>query len=107
MVARLQRALSSAYRVAQAKGVPLALRPILSALEPRLKASLEHEPERAIAVLVWLWARLPEVIGEAVDLTDHERVATIVARVELNEGLTAPSSSSPGEPAEPPSATST
>ena len=98
MVARLTRALEAALTVAQSKGVPLALRPILSALQPRLRASLEHEPERAVAVLVWLWARLPEVIGEAVDLTDHERVAAIVQAVELNEQLRVPPPPDPHEP---------
>lgn len=85
MIGRLQRTLEGAYRLAEAKGLPLALRPILHTLRPRLARSLAAEPERAIAVCVWLWARLPEVIGEAVDLTDHARVAAIVQAVEQRE----------------------
>lgn len=38
-----------------------------------------------VAILVWAWARLPELIGDSVDLNDQERVSTIVERVEQNE----------------------
>lgn len=66
------------------------LRPILKTLQPRLAASLDREPERAVAILVWAWARLPEVIGDAVDLSNAELVAAIVERVEQREGLRPP-----------------
>lgn len=61
-------------------------RPILELLRPRLRASLEREPERAAAILTWAWARIPELIGDAVDLADTDRVLAIVARVEEVEG---------------------
>jgi hypothetical protein len=63
---------------------------------------LADEPERAIAVLVWIWARLPDVIGEAVDLNDHERVWAIVSRVEQVEFGATPEPSPSSEPLEPP-----
>jgi hypothetical protein len=46
---------------------------------------LDEEPERVIAIATWAWARLPELIGADVDLTDHERVLAIVERVEQHE----------------------
>lgn len=85
MITRLRAALEGAYQVADLKGLPLVLRPILKTLQPRLAASLDREPERAVAILVWLWARLPEVIGDAVDLDDRDRVAAIVRLVEQRE----------------------
>jgi len=50
-----------------------------------LAASLAGDPERALALLTWAWARIPAVIGDQVDLTDQERVATIVRLVEEHE----------------------
>jgi len=84
-IERLLTALELGYRLASRPGVPLLARPILSALRPRLAASLAGDPERALALLTWAWARIPSVIGDQVDLTDQERVATIVALVERHE----------------------
>ena len=82
---RLTWALDQAYRMMEAKGVPSLARPILALLRPRLQRSVDEHPERPIALLVWAWARIPAVIGDAVDLTDLERVAAIVAMVEEHE----------------------
>lgn len=82
---RLRWALDRAYRMMEAKGVPVLARPILGALRPRLAASIDANPERPLALLVWAWARIPAIIGDAVDLTDTERVGAIVAMVEAHE----------------------
>lgn len=84
-ISRLLTALDRAYRVVARPGVPLPVRPILRGLRPRLERSLAADPERVIALLTWAWARIPEVIGDQVDLADHERVAAIVALVERHE----------------------
>lgn len=58
---------------------------MLRTLRPRLERSLADNPERAAAILTWAWARIPDLLGEAIDLRDTERVAAIVAIVERRE----------------------
>ena len=50
-----------------------------------MAASLAADPERAIALLTWAWARIPALIGDQVDLADQERVALIAALVDQYE----------------------
>lgn len=89
LLGRLMTALDRAYQVIEARA-PLPATLVVRTMRPRLERSLAAEPERAVAVLVWAWARIPELIGDAVDLTDTARVLAIVARVEQYElGLTA------------------
>lgn len=38
-----------------------------------------------VAIAVWAWAKLPELIGDAVDLEDRARVQAIIERVEQRE----------------------
>ena len=86
---RLQAALAAAYsNLEAANSLPALARPILGALRPRLERSLDEQPERAAAILTWAWARIPQLVGDAVDLTDAGRVAAIVERVEEVEGWT-------------------
>jgi hypothetical protein len=106
LVGRLMTALARAYQVIEARA-PLPATLVVKTMRPRLERSLAADPERAVAVLVWAWARIPELVGDTVDLTDTERVLAIVARVELYElGLeTAPimqtDAASEHEPPEP------
>lgn len=39
---------------------------------------------------MWAWARIPDLLGDAVDLADTERVMAIVATVEAHEFGEAP-----------------
>jgi len=67
---------------------------------------LEAEPERAVAIATYVWAKLPALIGPAVDLTDQQRVQAIVRRVDQVELSSEPSPST-GSAAGDPAPTST
>jgi hypothetical protein len=96
LVGRLMTALASAYQVIEARA-PLPAQLVVKTMRPRLERSLAADPERAVAVLVWAWARIPELVGATVDLTDTDRVLAIVAAVEHYELGLEPSP--PGAPA--------
>lgn len=83
MQLRLGRFLALAYRHLERAPAPFRL--TLTLLRPRLAASLDDEPERVVAIAVWAWAKLPELIGDAVDLEDRARVQAIIERVEQRE----------------------
>jgi hypothetical protein len=82
LTARLLEALAMAFDQLTESKTPPLFRPILSGLRPRLARSLAEEPERAAAILTWAWAKIPAVVGDAVDFTDEARVRAIVERVE-------------------------
>lgn len=87
---RLRLTLDRVYRQLEERSLPLAFRPILGALRPRLAASLDREPERAAALLTYAWAKIPDLLAGVVDLSDTPRVLAIVARVEEVEFGAAP-----------------
>lgn len=82
---RLQHGLSLAYQVLEARLTSAPARLTLKALRPRLERSLAAEPARMAALLTWAWARIPELLGDAVDLSDQARVVAIVEMVEQHE----------------------
>jgi len=84
---RLLEALATAYATLDRARLPWGAQPILALLRPRLEASLAADPARAAAILTWAWAKIPELIGDTVDLGDADRVAAIVERVEQVEGF--------------------
>jgi hypothetical protein len=79
---RMQEALASIFANLERTRTPAPFRLILAGLRPRLAASLDSEPERAAAILVWAWTQIPQMLGDAVDLTDTDRVLAIARRVE-------------------------
>lgn len=104
LVARLMTALAAAYQVIEARA-PLPAQLVVRTMRPRLERSLAGEPERAVAVLVWAWARIPELVGDTVDLTDTDRVLAIAALVEQRElGLAPPEPAAEPEPEPEPAA---
>lgn len=83
--ARMRLALDRAYLVLERRGMPAMAKAVLKAIRPRLERSLAEDPRRAAAILVWAWARIPELLGDTVDLTDSARVWAIVRTVEEHE----------------------
>lgn len=87
LTARLLATLAAVYAIVEkAEGLPWGTRPILELLRPRLERSLAEQPGRAAAILTYAWANIPRILGDAVDLTDHEKVAATVQLVRDNEG---------------------
>lgn len=99
---RLAAALDRIYEEVETRNVPLVVRPILKALQPRLRASLVADPIRAACILTWLTGQIRELIGDVIDLDDPERVAAISRRVEEVE-----QGHSPSEPTSEPSSPDT
>ncbi len=100
---KLHRALDLAFRsLDTTKG--RFVRSILGALRPRLAKAIDDDPELAVALLVWAWARIPEII-EGVDLRDTARVLGIAEAVERelfgSPPASAPSSVDDPDPARP------
>lgn len=106
---RLLVALERAYLVLEHRVRSTPARLMMRTLRPALVRSLAGEPARMAALLTWAWARIPELLGDAVDLNDQARVAQIVAAVELHEfgdeaGLTGPTDERPAGPTDEPPA---
>lgn len=47
---------------------------------------MAEQPGRAAAILTYAWANIPRILGDAIDLTDHDKVAATVQLVRDNEG---------------------
>lgn len=108
LAARLTAALEAVFSQVEGRSVPLAFRPILGLLRPRLSAAVAADPIRAACILTWLHLKIRELIGDVIDLDDPQRVADIARRVEEVElgpspsaPTSAPSSADTQAPARP------
>ena len=86
LTTRLLAALAAIYQQLDGKSLPWGVKPTLDLLRPRLETSLEADPRRAAFILTWIWARIPSVIGDVIDLTDQALVLAIADKVEEVEG---------------------
>lgn len=96
---RLRWALSKTYELLEGRA-PGVVRIALKTMRPRLERSLDTEDgaRRAAALLTWAWVRIPDLLGDAVDLTDTDRVLAIARMVERREFGIGEPTPAPGHP---------